>query len=264
MLPAYTLALSIFEATLKAECKQVVQLRSWAALAHMMLRKFHEAKKWNDSAEGAAKLVFGDASWECHRILIDRVHILQGTVATAGQGAQSAETRKAYAMAERVETNAKIFKEQLQEARTVDDAMHSLAYFAPRCRLKMMYAQKQGRNQGGRRSHGQEDKTAGGAGKSRSTSPASLAMAQRAAKKVRRRSASPTEGQPAPNGEMDKAAALIQGAAASAVGPSSADLQAAAALIQGAAASAVGPSSADLQAAAALIQGAAASAVGTS
>ena len=238
MLPAYTLALSIFEATLKAECKQVVQLRSWMALAHMMLRKFHEAKKWNDSAEGAAKLVFGDASWECHRILIDRVHILQGTVATAGQGAQSAETRKAYAMAERVETNAKIFKEQLQEARTVDDAMHSLAYFAPRCRLKMMYAQKQGRNQGGRRSHGQEDKTAGGAGKSRSTSPASLAMAQRAAKKVRRRSTSPTEGQPVPKGEMDKAAALIQGAAASAVGPSSADLQAAAALIQGAAASA--------------------------
>ena len=259
MLPAYTLALSIFEATLKEECKQVVQLRSWVSLAHMMLRKFSEAKKWNDSAEGAAKLVFGDASWESHRILIDRVHILQGTVAMAPQGAQSAETRKAYAMAERLETTAKILKEQLQEARTVDDAMHNLAYFAPRCRLKMMYAQKKGRNQGGRRRAPEEDKTAGGAGKPRSTSPASLALAQKAAKKVRRRSAHPAEGQPAPEGVMDKAAALIQGAAPSAIGPSSADLEAAAALIQGVAASA-GPSSADLEAAAALIQGAAASA----
>ena len=238
MLPAYTLALSIFEATLKEECKQVVQLRSWVSLAHMMLRKFLEAKKWNDSAEGAAKLVFGDASWESHRILIDRVHILQGTVTMAPQGAQSAETRKAYAMAERLETSAKILKEQLQEARTVDDAMHNLAYFAPRCRLKMMYAQKKGRNQGGRRRAPEEDKAAGGAGKPRSTSPASLALAQKAAKKVRRRSAHPAEGQQAPEGVMDKAAALIQGAAASAAGPNAADLQAAAALIQGAAASA--------------------------
>jgi hypothetical protein len=154
-------------------------------------------------------------------------------------------------MAERLETTAKILKEQLQEARTVDEAMHNLAYFAPRCRLKMLYAQsaqKKGRNQGGRRRAGEEDKTAGGTGKPRATSPASLALAQKAAKKVRQRSASPAEGQPALEGEMDKAAALIQGAAASA-GPSSADLEAAAALIQGAAASA-GPSSADLEAAA--------------
>ena len=43
--------------------------------------------------------------------------------------------------------------------------------------------------------------------------------------------------------ELEAAAALIQGAAASALGPNSADLEAAAALIQGAAASALGPSS---------------------
>ena len=55
--------------------------------------------------------------------------------------------------------------------------------------------------------------------------------------------------------ELEAAAALIQGAAASA-DPNSADLEAAAALIQGAAASA-GPNSADLEPAAALIQGAA-------
>jgi len=89
VLPVYTLALSIFEATLREECKQVAQLRSWVSLAHMMLRKFFEAKKWNERAEVAAKLVFGDASWESHRILIDRVHILHGTVARAPQGAQS-------------------------------------------------------------------------------------------------------------------------------------------------------------------------------
>ena len=58
--------------------------------------------------------------------------------------------------------------------------------------------------------------------------------------------------------DLEAAAALIQGAAASA-GPNTADLEAAAALIQGAAASA-GPSSADLEAAAALLQGAATSA----
>ena len=62
--------------------------------------------------------------------------------------------------------------------------------------------------------------------------------------------------------DLEAAAALIQGAAASALGPGSADLEAAAALIQGAAASALGPGSADLEAAAALIQGAAASALG--
>jgi hypothetical protein len=66
--------------------------------------------------------------------------------------------------------------------------------------------------------------------------------------------------------DLEAAAALIQGAAASALGPGSADLEAAAALIQGAAASVgisvLGPSSGDLEAAAALIQGAAASALG--
>ena len=58
--------------------------------------------------------------------------------------------------------------------------------------------------------------------------------------------------------DLESAAALIQSAASSA-DPSSADLEAAAALIQGAAPSVLGPSSADLEAAAALIQGAAAS-----
>ena len=58
--------------------------------------------------------------------------------------------------------------------------------------------------------------------------------------------------------DLEAAAALIQGAAASA-GPNTADLEAAAVLLQGAAASA-GPSSADLEAAAALLQGAATSA----
>ena len=48
--------------------------------------------------------------------------------------------------------------------------------------------------------------------------------------------------------ELEAAAALIQGAAASTLGPNSADLEAAAALLQGAAASTLGPSSSDLDA----------------
>ena len=134
--------------------------------------------------------------------------------------------------------------------------MPNLAYFAPRCRLKMLHAQKKGRSQGARRRASEEEKTAGGAGKPHSASPASL------------------EGQPATEAEMDRAAALIQAAAPSAPGganaaeleasapggANAADLNAAAALIQSAAASALGPNAADLNAAAALIQGAAASA----
>ena len=132
--------------------------------------------------------------------------------------------------------------------------MPNLAYFAPRCRLKMLHAHKKGRSQGARRRASEEEKTAGGAGKPHSASPASL------------------EGQPATEAEMDRAAALIQAAAPSAPGganaaeliPSApgganaADLDKAAALIQSAApAAARGASAAELDKAAALIQGAA-------
>jgi hypothetical protein len=132
--------------------------------------------------------------------------------------------------------------------------MPNLAYFAPRCRLKMLHAHNKGRSQGARRRASEEEKTAGGAGKPHSASPASL------------------EGQPATEAEMDRAAALIQAAAPSAPGganaaeleasapggANAADLNAAAALIQGAAPCAAGgASAAELDRAAALIQSAA-------
>ena len=82
--------------------------------------------------------VFGDESWEKHRILTDRVSILQNAN-PQGANAQSADARKAYAMAERVETHAKILREKLQEGRVLDDAM-PLAWFAPRCRLRLLFS----------------------------------------------------------------------------------------------------------------------------
>ena len=119
---------------------------------------------------------------------------------------------------DRLETAATTLKEQLQEGRAVDDAMPNLASSAPRGRLKTLDAHGKGRSQGARRRASEEEKTAGGAGKPHSASPASL------------------EGQPAPEAEMDRAAALIQGAAPPAArGASAAELNAAAALIQGAA-----------------------------
>ena len=121
---------------------------------------------------------------------------------------------------DRLETAATTLKEQLQEGRAVDDAMPNLPS-APRGRLKTLDAHGKGRSQGARRRASEQEKTAAGAGKPHSASPASL------------------EGQPAPEAEMDRAAALIQGAAPSAPGgANAADLNAAAALIQGAAASA--------------------------
>ena len=142
---------------------------------------------------------------------------------------------------DRLETAATTLKEQLQEGRTVDDAMPNMAYVAPRSRLKTLPAHGKGRSQGARRRASEGEKTAGGAGKPHSASPASL------------------EGQPAPEAEMDRAAALIQGAAPSAPGgANAADLNAAAALIQGAAPPAPGgANAAELDRAAALIQGAA-------
>ena len=101
---------------------------------------------------------------------------------------------------DRLETAATTLKEQLQEGRTVDDAMPNPASSAPRGRLKTLDAHRKGRSQGARRRASAEEKTAGGAGKPHSASPASL------------------EGQPAPEAEMDRAAALIQGAAPPALG----------------------------------------------
>ena len=54
---------------------------------------------------------------------------------------------------DRLETAATTLKEQLQEGRTVDDAMPNPASSAPRGRLKTLDAHRKGRSQGARRRH---------------------------------------------------------------------------------------------------------------
>ena len=149
-LPRYDEALSIFTACLDEKCKQVVQLRSYVALAHMYLGKFAQAAEWNNLADKLVKSVFGEQSWELHRIHIDRVNILQHSY-LQGAGAMTADAKKAFAMAERVETHAKLLKADLQDKAAVDDAM-PLAFFAPRARVRLLLSYKQGKGRGGRRS----------------------------------------------------------------------------------------------------------------
>ena len=51
VLPLYEMSIAIFEQALQTQCKQVCQLRSWVAVTHMHLKKYKEAKKWNNLAE---------------------------------------------------------------------------------------------------------------------------------------------------------------------------------------------------------------------
>ena len=123
-LPRLTEAVKIFEASLGKRSKQVCQLYSYISLAYICLGNFAAGSEWNEKASELVKPVFGDMSWENHRIKLDRVTILQNSFDKEDKAAQSSEARKAFAMAERVETHAVILKQSLNTEQVHVRSLH--------------------------------------------------------------------------------------------------------------------------------------------
>jgi len=128
----YSDAVDIFEERVGENSKQVAQLTMWMVAAHMWLGDMVTATELNERATALVKKVFGDISWEAHRALLDRVYILQHSF-DPNNSTQASEARKAFSMAERVETHATILANNLASEKIADDKVESakLSTFAP-------------------------------------------------------------------------------------------------------------------------------------
>jgi len=190
-IPRLLSAIEIFTEHKTVKCKEVVQLWSWTAIAYMLLDDFSSATEWNTKAEVLVKKVFGAESWEAHRIMIDQVAILQHSFAEdddkdkdkdkedekdddkegerkegerkakqkkekKDKVGQSSEARKAFAMAERVETRANALEKALKKNGAADKAL-PLCVFAVKRRNLLHSSFKQAGLGGGRRSVAQAD-----------------------------------------------------------------------------------------------------------
>ena len=112
------------------------QLASWTAVAHLLNGDFGRAEEANKRAEKLVAKVFGPASWEMYRVIMDRVRVCQAMVDDAKrQGSPSKEivdlARKAYSKAERYETQASILQASLRKDEVKDDVLWTLSHFAP-------------------------------------------------------------------------------------------------------------------------------------
>eukprot|EP00327_Prymnesium_parvum_P014800 CAMPEP_0113272950 /NCGR_PEP_ID=MMETSP0008_2-20120614/23590_1 /TAXON_ID=97485 /ORGANISM="Prymnesium parvum" /LENGTH=915 /DNA_ID=CAMNT_0000122433 /DNA_START=28 /DNA_END=2775 /DNA_ORIENTATION=+ /assembly_acc=CAM_ASM_000153 len=129
VLEIYTEALKIMRLRHGKETKAVAQVTMWMTAAHMWLRNYQHAAQLNEKALAMVKKVFGEQSWEVHRALLDKVYILQRSFDKENPS-QSSEARKAFSMAERVETHATILLNHLTSDKVADDVL-PLSHFAP-------------------------------------------------------------------------------------------------------------------------------------
>ena len=122
--------MKVFAAAFGDKCKEVVQLLNWCVHAHVLNGNVPEATQLNEKALALAKSVFGDLSFELWRTMLDKVYLIQHSVGP-DVAATSAEARKAFSMAERVETHAAILLNNLQSEKVDDDRVTELSIFAP-------------------------------------------------------------------------------------------------------------------------------------
>jgi tetratricopeptide (TPR) repeat protein len=139
VLELYLEAIRILTAFAGEKSKYVVHLLSWVVIARTLDSggTTKEAIKANDRALILAKAVFGEMSWEVWRVMSDKVHLIQHSV-DPSLSAQSGEARKAYSMAERVETHAAILLDSLQKEKAEDERLSELSAFAPLKREAML------------------------------------------------------------------------------------------------------------------------------
>ena len=125
----YLHALETFSGQQGIDCsKQHAHLLSWVCIVSCHMGKYTEARAYNDKATSLAKKVFGESSWEHHRCLVDHVFILTQSFQRGAD--QEKEARKAYAMAERVETRATILERAMESDKVEDDRMREFSAFA--------------------------------------------------------------------------------------------------------------------------------------
>lgn len=110
--------------------KTVTQLYAWSAHCHTLLGQLDLAVKANDKALALCKVVFGDVAWEHHRIMLDKIWLIQHSWDTS-LGPASNEGRKAYSLAERHETHATTMLTTLTKDKIEDTAIAELSAFAP-------------------------------------------------------------------------------------------------------------------------------------
>ena len=125
----YTEAVVILTEHGTERSKPVVMLTSWLVHAHILLGNLQEATKINERVLALAKPVFGDLSWELWRVMIDKVWLIQHSI-NPDAAANSTEARKAFSMAERIETHAQILLNSLQADKVEDDKISELSTFA--------------------------------------------------------------------------------------------------------------------------------------
>jgi len=134
-------ARSLFESAAgTSKCKAVAQLTSWEASAYLCAGQLSKAEGAIKRAEELASAVFGDVSWESHRLLRDKVRMWQA-LADDNKEAQSADAaRKAYSKAERFDTRALILHQTLLKDGVADKVLVSLSHYAPWVRERQWQA----------------------------------------------------------------------------------------------------------------------------
>ena len=144
VLSLYKEASRIYTLHKHKETKEYAHLLSWIAVAYMHtgIGGVPLATKHNELADKLVKKVFGSLSWELHRTMIDRVWLLQHSVEDTAESKKSQDTRKAFSMAERVETHATMLLNSLEgtrrEDRVFDNALSELSVFAPKARVLLV------------------------------------------------------------------------------------------------------------------------------
>ena len=129
-LSAYEEAMRIFALVNGERSKEVVMVCNWSVHALILLGNMPEAAKANERGRALCKAVFGDLSYELWRCMTDKVYLIQRSVGPDAS-ATSTEARKAFSLAERIETHATILYGNLQAEKVEDDRVSELSIFAP-------------------------------------------------------------------------------------------------------------------------------------
>ncbi|KAL1499076.1 hypothetical protein AB1Y20_013591 [Prymnesium parvum] len=146
----YEIAIDIFtHSEIGFESKEVAQLSGWVALCHAAGEQYDGAFRYIEQAFKLSKKTFGAESWQVQRTLCDKAFILEDSVIEKDENHRplersarkegkdkdlSVEARRAFSMAERMQTQAEVLRTKLKRDKVRDDVL-PLSVIAPRIRL---------------------------------------------------------------------------------------------------------------------------------